>query len=87
MSVSVCLTLASDCSETIEVITIIIKLGTVTASDTRMHHAIIILTLTFNQVLTDLSYENDKCSIISETVLSNARQLCCEDSPIKYKVI
>ena len=37
----------SDSSETIEVI--IIKLGTVTASDMRMHHVLSILTMTFVQ--------------------------------------
>ena len=63
----VCLSLASDFSETIEVI--IIKLGTVTTSDTRMHDGlIIILTLTFIQGHTYLNHENDQCSIISETV-------------------
>ena len=41
---SMCLSLASDSSETINVI---IKLGTVIASDTTMHHMLIILTLTF----------------------------------------
>ena len=43
----VCVSFASDSSETIEVI--IMKLGTVTASDMRMHHVLIILTLTFIQ--------------------------------------
>ena len=45
--VCICLSLTSDSSETIEVI--IIKLGTVTTSDMRMHHMLIILTLTFIQ--------------------------------------
>ena len=62
---SVCLSLASDYSETIEVI---IKLGTVTASDMRMHRVLIILTLTFIQGHTDFNHENNKCLIISETV-------------------
>ena len=39
-------------SETIKVN--IIKLGAVTTSDMRMHHVLIILTLTFNQGHTDL---------------------------------
>ena len=39
----------------------IIKLGTVTASDMRMHHVLITLTLTFIQGHTDLSHENNKC--------------------------
>ena len=49
MCVCVCVTLASDSSETVEVV--IVKLGTVTASVTRMHHVLIILTLTFIQGL------------------------------------
>ena len=53
MCLSACLSLVSDFSDIIEVI-IIIKLGTVTASDTRMHHVLIILTLTFIQGHTDL---------------------------------
>ena len=36
----VCLLLASNCSESVEVI--IIRLGTVTASDMKMHHVLII---------------------------------------------
>ena len=47
VSVCLCLSLASDSSETIKVI--IIKFGTVTASDMIMHHVLIILTLTFIQ--------------------------------------
>ena len=62
----VCLSLASGSSETVKVI--IIKLGTVKASYMRLHHVLIILTLTFIQGHTDLNHENDKCSIISETV-------------------
>ena len=41
-TVYVCLPLASDSSEAVEVT--IVKLGTVTASDMRMHHMLIILT-------------------------------------------
>ena len=44
----------------------IIKLGMVTASDMRMHH--IILTLTIIQSHADLNNENNKCLIISETI-------------------
>ena len=44
LRVSVCVSLASDSSETIAVI--IIKFGTVTASDMIMHHVFIVLTLT-----------------------------------------
>ena len=54
---SVCVSLSSNSSETIDVI--IIKLGVVTASDIRMHHLLLILTLTFIQGLTDLNHEND----------------------------
>ena len=65
VSVSV-MSLASDSSETIEVM--IIKLGTVTASDIRMHRVLITLTGAFIQGHTDLNRKNNKCSIISETV-------------------
>ena len=51
--VSVCVSLASDFSETVEVI--VVKLGTLTASDMKMHHVLIILTLTFIQGHTDLN--------------------------------
>ena len=64
--VCVCVSLASDSLETIKVI--FIKLGRVTASDMKMHHVLIILTLTFTQGHTYLNHENNKCSIISETV-------------------
>ena len=69
-----CLLLASDSSETVQVI--IIQFGTVTASDIIMHHVLIILTLTFVQGHTDLNNEN-KCLIISETV---------QTMPIKFAV-
>ena len=62
----VCIPLASDSLETIEVI--IVKLGMVTASDMGMHHVLLILPLTFIQGHTDLTRENNKFSIISETV-------------------
>ena len=66
MSECVYVTLASDSSETVEVI--IVKPGTVTASDMRMHHVLIILTLAFMQGHTDRNYENNKGLIISETI-------------------
>ena len=50
---SVCISLASDSSETVEVI--IIKLGMATASDMVTHHVLIILTLTFIQGHTELN--------------------------------
>ena len=56
VSVPVCLTLASDSPKTIKVS--IIKFGTVTASDMRMHHVLIMLTLNFMQ---DLTHEINKC--------------------------
>ena len=74
MCVSV--SLASYSSETIEVI-IIIRLGTVTASDMLMHHVLIILTLTFIQGHTDLNHENNTCLIMSETI---------QAMPIKFAV-
>ena len=53
---SVCASLASDSSESIEVI--IIKLGLVTASDMVMHYVFIILTLTFIHFkVTDVNQE------------------------------
>ena len=52
---SVCGSLASDSSETIEVI--IIKLGMVPASDMVMRPLLIILTFTFIQGHTDLNHE------------------------------
>ena len=61
----VIITLASDSSKTIEVI--VTKLGTVTASDMRMHHVLMALTLAFIQGHRDLNNEKSKCSIISET--------------------
>ena len=52
-----------DSSETISVI----KLGTLTAWDMRMHHVFIILTFTFIQGHADLNHKKNKCSFISET--------------------
>ena len=63
---SVCVSLANDSSETINVI--IIKFGTVTASDMQMHHVLIVLSFTFIQGHTELNHENTKSWIISETV-------------------
>ena len=78
--VRACVRLASDSWETIKVI--IINLGTVTASDMRMYHGIIILTLTFIQGHTYLNRETSKSSIISTLifVLSNPHHVCCEDN-------
>ena len=73
--VFVCVSLTNDSSETVEVI--IINLGTVAASDMRLHHVLIILTLTLIQGHTDQNHENNKCLIIQKL---NAHQVCCEDS-------
>ena len=80
---SVCVFLASDFSETIEVV--MVNLGMVTASDMGMHHGLITLTLTIIHGHTDINHENNKCLInISETISSNAHQVCCcEDSSTK----
>ena len=69
---SVCLSLASDSTKTINVI---MKLGTMTASDIGMYHVLIIFTLTFIQGHTDLNRESNKCSMISETVQGNAHHV------------
>ena len=61
-----CVPVASHISETSEAIDI--TFDTVTASVTRMHHMLIILTLTLIQGRTDLNHENNECSIILETV-------------------
>ena len=66
MCVLCVLSLASDSLETIEVV--IVKLGTVTASDVKMHHLLIVLTLTFIQGHTNLNHENNNVLIISVTV-------------------
>ena len=84
-SVCVCVSLASDSSETIEVL--IIKLGTVTASDTRLHHVLIIFTLTFTQGHTDLNHENIKCFIISETVQTMPINFAVKITRLKVYII
>ena len=63
---------------------IIIKLGTVTASDMRMHHVLVVLNLTFIQGHTDLSHENNECSIISETksMLTGGCLATCSNLPL-----
>ena len=60
--VCVCVSVASD-SETLEIIQHQTWHG-----NCLMHHVLIILTLTFIQGHTDLNRENNKCSIISESV-------------------
>ena len=62
-------------SETSEAIAI--TFDTVTASVTRMHHMLFILTLTFIQGHTDFNHENNKCLIILQTV---------QAMPIKFAV-
>ena len=58
--VCVCVSLTSDSSETT-----LIKLGRVPSSDMRMHHVLIIFTLTYIQGLTELLRKNNKSSISS----------------------
>ena len=72
---SVCLSIASDSSGTIEVT--INKHGTMNSSDMRMHPVLIILTVTVIQGHTDLDHENNKYSNISQTV---------QAMPIKFTV-
>ena len=67
----VCLSSASDSSETIEVTIMKLYTVTATASDMGKHHVLIIWTLIFIQGHTDLIHKNNKCSIISETVPTN----------------
>ena len=81
----VCVSLASVSSETIEVI--IIKLGTVAASEMVMHRLLIILTLTFIQGHTDLNHENNQCSIISETVQAIPIKLSVKKVRLKVYII
>ena len=69
------MSLASNSSETVEVI--VVKLGTVTASDMGMHHMLITLTLIFIQGHTDQNHENNKCLIISQTI---------QAMPVKFAV-
>ena len=66
MTQSVYVCVASDSSETVEVI--IVKVCTVTAFIMRMHHLFILLTLIFLHGHTDLNHENNKCLINSETI-------------------
>ena len=81
-SLSVCVSLTSDSSETVEVI--VIKLGTVTASDTRRHHVLIILTLIFIQDHTDLNHEHNEYLIISEAI--HAMPIKCAVKIVRLKV-
>ena len=66
--VSVCVSLASDSSETVEVI--IVKRGTESASGKGMgmQHVLITFTLDFIQGHTGLYHETNTCLISSETV-------------------
>ena len=70
---SVCLSVCASpaiISETSEAMAV--KFDTVTASVTVMHQVVIILTLTYLQGHTYLNDENNKCSIILETVQAMA---------------
>ena len=64
--VRVCLSVASHISQTSQAIAI--TFDTVTASATKMHHVLIILTLIFIQGHTDLNHEHSNCLIISKTL-------------------
>ena len=75
-----CLSLARDSLETVEVV--IIKFGMVTASDMGMQHVLIILT--FIQGHTDHNHENNKCLIISETI--QAIPIKCAVKIVQLKV-
>ena len=74
------MSLASDSSETVEVV--IVKLGLVTASDMRMHHVLIILTLTFIHGHRSLVMKIINLTIL-ETVQAMPIKFVCEDSPTK----
>ena len=58
-----CVSLASDSLETVEVI--IVKLSMVTASDMRTQNLLILLTMTFIQGHTNQNHKNNICMIIS----------------------
>ena len=61
------------------IIKVIIKFGTVTASDMIMHQVLFILTLTFIQGHTDILHVQ-----LFQKVSSNADDhVCCEDGPTK----
>ena len=61
---------------------------TVTASDMRMDHVLIILTLTFIEIHTELNHENHKGSIISETIQAMPIQFAVKIVQLKvYKTI
>ena len=74
----VCVSLASDFSETVEVIIVKFEMVTLTVSDMRMRHVLIILNLIFIQGHTGFNHENNKCLIISETI---------QAMPLKFAVI
>ena len=68
MSLSVCLSVCTSPAIPQKLLVIIIILGTMIASVIRMHHVSILVILTFIQGHTYLNHENNKCSIVSETV-------------------
>ena len=63
---SVCLSLTSASSETVEVI--IVPIDKVIASDMGIHHVLIIMTLTSIQGHTNLNHEINTSLMISETI-------------------
>ena len=78
MSLCVCVSLYKRFLINFQVI--FIKFGMLTASDMRLHHILIIFTLTFK--VTHLYYETNKMFDYFWTYSSNTHHVCCEDSPI-----
>ena len=74
---SVCLSFANHISKEPNE-TMAMTFDTMTASVTRMHYVLTILTLTFIQGRTDLTRESNKYSIISETVQAMPTKLVLE---------
>ena len=72
-------------SRTVEIT--IVKLGTVTASYVRMHHVLIILTLTFIQGHTYLSHVMKMINVYFKNYSSNDHHVRCEDSPTKGLIV
>ena len=81
LSVCVCVSFASDSSETVE--SIIVTFGMLIASDVRMHHVLIILTLSFIQGHLDRNHENNRYLIISETIQAMSIQFAVKIVRIK----
>ena len=61
--------------------------GTATASDVRMHHVLNILTLTFIQCHPDRNHENNKYSIVSESVQAMPIMFAVRIVRLKFDII